>query len=365
MPFRIKFVRGDMYVVDKSKTLGHTATVTGVQWHPFERDVVLTSSEDCSVRLWNLNGKTQFQMLVCEKVFQPKSNKGQRTSVQCLAFHPGGREFAVGTSCGSIQIWKAARESGSRPDRAVYDAHGGGGKSLDAIVYSPDGSRLSSRSIDDQHTLIWDASKLSKSSSPVVRCNNTSTLFAAQCRPAFSPDGSLLCVGISELVEAVSSEGDKSIETGRVKFFQLPRKQSLPSLSTSSSSDKTSTLEAILELPISLDGAGVTDVLWHSKTNQLFLGCSDGKVEILFDQDFSDRGALLPFARAGRQKEKLSELLKSRAPVGSAALAARSQIIAPNSVPHKRKRDKDQDDPSETLKPQAPGAKFRMGRLNS
>jgi WD repeat-containing protein 70 len=353
-----------MYVVDKSKTLGHTATVTGVQWHPFERDIVLTASEDCSVRFWKLNGKTQFQMLVCDKVFQPKSHKGQRTSVQCLAFHPGGREFAVGTSCGSIQIWNTSRVSGSRSDRAVYDAHGGGGKPVDSIVYSPDGSRLASRSVEDPHTLVWDAAKLSKSSSPLARCNDTPTLFAAQCRPAFSPDGSLLCVGISELVKAASSEGKESIESGRVKFFHLPRRQSLSSLATSSS-DTTPTLEAILELPISMGGAGVTDVLWHSKTNQLFLGCTDGKVEILFDTDFSDRGALLPFTRAGRQKEKLSELLKSRAPMGSAALAARSQIIAPNAVPHKRKRDKNQEDPSETLKPQAPGAKFRMGRLNS
>jgi WD40 repeat protein len=181
-------------------------------------------------------------MPVCKKVFQPNSHKGQRTSVQCLAFHPDGREFAVETSCGSIQIWKTARESGSRPDGAVYDAHGGGGKSVDAIVYSPDRSRLSSHSVDDPHTLVWDASKLSKSSSPVARCNNTSTLFAAQCRPAFSPDGSLLCVGISELVKAVSSEGKESIETVRVKFFQIQRKQTLL---TSSSWDKTPTLEAI------------------------------------------------------------------------------------------------------------------------
>ena len=83
-----------MYVVDQAKTSGHTAAVTGVAWHPLERDIVLSSSNDGSARLWNLNGKTQFQMLVCEKVFQPKSIKGQRTNVTCIAYHPGGREFA-------------------------------------------------------------------------------------------------------------------------------------------------------------------------------------------------------------------------------------------------------------------------------
>eukprot|EP00957_Ditylum_brightwellii_P203093 15333189-Ditylum_brightwellii.AAC.1 len=99
-----------MYVTDQSKTTGHTSTTTSVSWHPLERDIVLTSSIDGSARLWNVaKGKTQFQKLCCTSVYRAKDSKGRRTNVTCVTFHPSGRQFALGTSCGSIQIWNATK----------------------------------------------------------------------------------------------------------------------------------------------------------------------------------------------------------------------------------------------------------------
>ena len=37
----IKFVRGDMYIRDLTNTKGHTMEVTGVQWHPSEKNIGL------------------------------------------------------------------------------------------------------------------------------------------------------------------------------------------------------------------------------------------------------------------------------------------------------------------------------------
>ncbi|CAB9497238.1 WD repeat-containing protein 70 [Seminavis robusta] len=349
----IKFVRGDPYVIQKDTTVGHTAEVTGVQWHPFDRDTVLTSSIDGSIRLWNLNGKTQFKMLMSDTVFQPKSSKGQRTTVACLTISPHGREFAVGTSCGSIQIW-SCKAGSSRPAKAVYGAH----KSVDALVYSPNGQLLASRSVQDSRCLVWNANKLSKSSCPVAICQDAPTLFAGHCRPSFSPNNKILCVGVSFQRKG---EGDKKeSEIGSIKFFQLPS-----SKQQADNTNNNTALDAVLELPVS-NTAAVTDILWPAKTNQLYLGTSDGQVEVLYDTVLSERGgALLAHGKGGRpQNEKLAELFQSRAPTGSAALVANHAIIAPNATRHKRKR-RDEEDPSETLKPQAPGAKFRMGRLNN
>lgn len=342
----IKFVRGDMYVTDQTHTIGHTAAVTGVAWHPLERDIVLTVSNDGSARLWKLSGKTQFSMLVCDKVFQPKNEKGKRTGVTCVAYHPGGREFVVGTSCGSIQIWNTARVSG-RPERAIYDAHGGR-EPVNSIVYSVDGSRIASRSAGDSNCKVWDPRRLSRSASPLAVCTGAPTLYE-HCKAAFSPDGTVLCAGTSRQVK--TADGKRS-EIGGVNFYHIPK----------STAQLKQPIDAILGLDVTFS-AGVTVVRWHPKLNQIFLGCSDGKTEILFDPKFSRKGALLPFGKAGRKADGLTELLKSRLPTGSAGV--RGTIIAPNAIPigqgNKRKRDKDEVDPAKLRQPEAPGAGFKTG----
>ena len=42
----IKFVRGDMYIRDLTNTKGHTMEVTGCQWHPSDKNVLMTSGLD-------------------------------------------------------------------------------------------------------------------------------------------------------------------------------------------------------------------------------------------------------------------------------------------------------------------------------
>ena len=342
---RIKFVKGDMYVLDQAKTTGHTASVTGVQWHPLERDTVLTSSIDGSARLWNLNGKTQFEMLVCDKVFQPKSSKGQRTNVLCVAYHPGGREFAVGTSCGSIQIWNTSRVSG-RPERSVFDAHGRG-KPINAIVYNYDGSALSSRSSEDDTCKVWDTRIITSSASPLVICKDAAT-FSEHSSMDFNCNGKIICVGTA--LRTKTKDG-KLRESGGIKFFHVPK----------SSSSQPNQSEAFLSLDVS-GVAGVTVVKWHPKLNEILIGFSDGKTDVLFDPQLSSKGALLPFTKAGRKGDALSELLKSRAPTGSAGV--RGQIIAPNAIAighgTKRKRGKEED-PSRSRIPEPPAAGLKTG----
>ena len=45
---------------------GHTMEVTGVAWHPIDKNLVLTSSLDGSVRIWDLLGESTFGNL-CSK----------------------------------------------------------------------------------------------------------------------------------------------------------------------------------------------------------------------------------------------------------------------------------------------------------
>lgn len=342
----IKFVRGDMYVTDQTKTVGHTAAVTSVDWHPLERDTVLTASLDGSARLWNLNGRTQFQMLVCDKVFAAKNVRGQRTSVTAVCFHPGGRELALGTSCGSIQVWNRARLSG-RPERALFHAHGVD-RPITCLVYNVDGSRLASRSANDNTIKVWNAQRMSQSSVPIVICLNIETVHE-KSNVAFNSNGTILCAGAS----FTTAQGDKRVENGRLNFYNIP--------STSSSSSSASG-ESILPV-LSLDLGQTVPIItqWHSKLNQIFVGCADGGTFILYDPKYSSKGALLPTARAARGVDALSELLKSKAPKGSAAITG--EIIAPFAVARNRqkpseskRRREERKDPVKSKEPERPAS---------
>ena len=335
----IQFLRGDMYVTDQSKTVGHTAAVTAVDWHPLERDVVLTGSRDGSARLWNLNGKTQFDMLVCDKVFSAKNARGQRAVVTAVVFHPAGREFAVGTACGSIQIWNLSRVSG-RPERAVYDAHGGGGgvgnQMIDSLTYNMDGSKLASRSSDDDTCKIWNARRLSRSSVPVQMCAGLPTVHE-KSNASFSADGHFLCAGSSESRQVQG----RRVETGSVKLFAVP----------SSDVGADAPVEALLSLPV--DGnAGPVVVKWHPKLNQIIAGCSDGRTLIYYDPELSSKGVLLAKGRVGRRVDDLADLLKSKASQTSHAVTG--EIITPFSQHGGAGSKRRRDEPVKSLEPERP-----------
>lgn len=258
----IQFVRGDMYVTDQARTTGHTAAVTGVDWHPFERDIVLTSSNDGSARIWNLNGKTQFHFLVCDKVYRAKNAKGQRVGVTAVAFHPGGRELVLGTACGSIQIWNATRV-GARPERETFHSHGEG-RPVNSLSYNLDGSQIASRSADDDVVKIWDAKRLSRSSSPIVTCPGLPTVHE-RSNAVFSPDGRLLCAGTSEYRKGPNNE---RLEEGSLKIFLIRHE------SGKTTNQKPGALLSDLHIAARV---GIIMVNWHAKLNQILVGCSDGR----------------------------------------------------------------------------------------
>lgn len=65
---QLQFVKGDPYLADMANTKGHTLNVTAAQWHPSEKNTVMTASMDGTVRLWDLNGPLSLDKLLCKKV---------------------------------------------------------------------------------------------------------------------------------------------------------------------------------------------------------------------------------------------------------------------------------------------------------
>ena len=410
----MQFVRGDMYVTDMARTSGHTAAVTGVDWHPLQRDEVLTGSLDGSARIWNLQGKTQFHQLVCDRVYRAKNARGQRVAVTAVSYHPGGREFVLGTACGSIQVWNATRV-GAMCLRAVYHAHSNKSSSHDenksetssgairSLVFNTGGTSVASRAQDDDTIKIWDYKRLGRS------LGEEETATAITCRDApndsehascdFSPDGRLLVAGTFVHQQRPSTNGARK-EVGALKFYNIAGKVK-------------KSVKAVVEIPMEED-AGVVQVKWHAKLNQILVGCSDGRyvfsfhlmfvlpacacvslslslanthiccsVIVFFDAGMSRNGALITTNKVAKRVDELSQLLASRAPTGSAAV--RGRIVAPNEQDlgvfhNKRKRAHDDDEDyhdnnnnpdsvnphnKKVLCPEKPATGFKTGSQNS
>lgn len=59
-----EFVKGDMYIRDLKNTKGHICGLTCGEWHPKTKETILTSSEDGSLRIWDVN-EFKSQKQVC------------------------------------------------------------------------------------------------------------------------------------------------------------------------------------------------------------------------------------------------------------------------------------------------------------
>ncbi|KAJ4774222.1 WD repeat-containing protein 70 [Rhynchospora pubera] len=307
-----EFVRGDMYIRDLKNTKGHISGLTGGEWNPKSKETILTSSEDGSLRLWDVNDFTSQKQVVKPKLVRPS-----RIPVTACAWDFEGKRIVGGIGDGSIQLWTIKTGWGSRPDIYVEKAHS---DDITGLKFSTDGQILLSRSMDA--TLkVWD---LRQMKSPVKVFGDLPNHYA-QTNVGFSPDEQLICTGTS--IEKNSTSGSLLCFFDRKKLELFSRVGISPSLS-------------------------VIRCLWHPRINQVFATVGDkkeGGTRILYDPSISQRGALVCVGRAPRRKSV--DDYEVHQPV----------IHNPHALPlfrdqpsRKRQREKILKDPLKSHKPDLP-----------
>ncbi|KAK1397953.1 WD repeat-containing protein 70 [Heracleum sosnowskyi] len=306
-----EFVKGDMYIRDLKNTKGHISGLTCGEWHPKDRETILTSSEDGSLRIWDVNEfKTQKQ------VIKPRLSKPGRVPVTTCTWNRDGKCIAGGIGDGSIQIWNIKPGWGSRPDIYVAAAHS---DDITCLKFSSDGKTLLSRSFDCS-LKVWDLRQMKE---PVRVLEDLPNNYP-QCNIAFSPDEQLFLTGTS--IERDSTKG------GLLCFYDRAK------------------LELVSKVGIS-PTYSVVQCAWHPKLNQVFATVGDkhnGATHILYDPSLSERGALVSVARAPRKKS-----IDDFQP--------QPQIHNPHALPlfrdqpsRKRQREKILKDPLKSHKPEVP-----------
>ncbi|KAL0459344.1 UNVERIFIED_CONTAM: WD repeat-containing protein 70 [Sesamum latifolium] len=306
-----EFVKGDMYIRDLKNTKGHISGLTCGEWHPKAKETILTSSEDGSLRIWDVNDfKSQKQ------VIKPKLSRPGRVPVTTCTWDREGKRIAGGIGDGSIQVWNIKAGWGSRPDIYVSNGHT---DDITGLKFSSDGLTLLSRSFDGS-LKVWDLRQMKEALHVFDDLPN----HYAQTNIAFSPDEQLFLTGTS--VERESTTGGLLCIYDRAKLELVSRVGISPTYS-------------------------VVQCAWHPRLNQIFATVGDrheGGTHILYDPTISERGALVCVARAPR-KQSVDDF------------QAQPVIHNPHALPlfrdqpsRKRQREKILKDPLKSHKPELP-----------
>jgi len=156
-----KLIKGDMYIHDPRKTKGHTHPLVAAEWHPHERNVIMSASYDCTVRIWDLEqwsmnqgsgtaGKAALAGLT-EGIFAKdtvvlKSKRGKKQPVATATFSPDGGMVATAGQDGSLQLFRIS-EGLKRPKMTNWEAHPDQSQ-ISSVSFSADGKQLLSRNND-------------------------------------------------------------------------------------------------------------------------------------------------------------------------------------------------------------------------
>ncbi|XP_006821419.1 transcription initiation factor TFIID subunit 5-like [Saccoglossus kowalevskii] len=195
---------------DNRVLLGHSGPVYATSFSP-DRTMLLSASEDCTVRLWSLQ---MFVNLVCYRghnypvwdvQFSPygyyfvsvghdrtarlwatenhqplRVFSGHLSDVDCVKFHPNSNYIATGSSDRTCRLWDVSSGNCVR----ILTGHKA---PIHSIAFSPDGKHLATAGVD-KTVLLWDIGHGSLIGRLV---GHTDTIYSL----CFSRDGSTLASG--------------------------------------------------------------------------------------------------------------------------------------------------------------------------
>ncbi|KAJ1720563.1 hypothetical protein LPJ53_004819 [Coemansia erecta] len=266
-----EFKRGDMYLLDMRRTVGHVAPLTSVDWSPKDPERFISSAADSTVRVWNCeNAAGQELVLVA------KSDVGKRRPViSSCAYSVDGSMIGMSqVDDGSLSLW-AANASAKRPTHQLKNAHASG--SDISFVFMPDARGILSRGSEDSMVKLWDIRKFNKPLAEVSGMHAAAT----ESNLALSPDSRHVLVGLGRSPQG--DGGGAGIAVLDTSDLQVRRR---------------------LDMPFSSD---VVSVCWHPHIDQIAASSSDGSIGVFYDKEGVRGGALLC---AGRRiaRRQVSEI---------------------------------------------------------
>ena len=94
---------------------GHVSAVSHGEWHPTEKNILITSAQDSTVRIWDATNPNQQKT-----VLKFKDAKGKpKLAVTTCAYSRDGNIIAASGEDGSLWLWSATGPY-NRPQQVFY-----------------------------------------------------------------------------------------------------------------------------------------------------------------------------------------------------------------------------------------------------
>jgi len=307
---QVEFIKGDQYIRDMHKTKGHVAALTTCNWHPIDKQTFITSSEDNTIRIWDVEDPKHHREVIVYKTNRPNV----RNHVTACTINQQGNMIAAAATNGSIRIYNP-KGPFHRPEKEVAEAHLSGSEPS-CLKFSRDSNLLISRGGDDSLKL-WDIRKFQNPIGVVKELTNAS--MHTDC--TFSPDEKIIVTGTSVL---------KGQEYGKLVLLDA------------------TTLQKIYET--NMTQSNVTRIIWHPKLNQIVVGNGNGDINVLYNPNSSVKGAKLCVSKTGKTRVA-TDFAHSMAIITPHALPLFQEA---NAKSRKRQREKIRSDPAISHKPEQP-----------
>ncbi|TCD70036.1 hypothetical protein EIP91_005017, partial [Steccherinum ochraceum] len=308
------YIKGDPYIRDMKNTSGHVAELTACAWHPRDPQTFITSSNDSTIRIWDVEDRRKQKTVIVVK----SKERGSRTKVTSCGYSTDASLIGGGCVDGALHMWQT-KSNFVRPSLTIEGAHAKGTET-GSLVFSVDGRTVLTRGGDDTVKL-WDLRAFKK---PLATRSDLATLYPTT-NAIFSPDDKYIVTGAG-----AENKGGK----GRLLFMRKDN------------------LEIAKELLVE---STPVKVLWHSKINQIVTGMANGEIRVLYSPQTSLNGAKLLLNKGPPRKATVEDM--------SDAVSAPT-IITPHALPmfrdgedgrgSKRKREKDRMDPRKSRRPELP-----------
>ena len=155
----------------------HSRQVHRLGFNPHAPQLMLSGSQDSTVRLWDLRKLAREQsVMTCQSV---NKFSGNSDGIRDLRWSPtNGVEFAIGTDNGTIQRWDIRKDSAPL---LKINAHE---KTCNAVDWHPDGKHIVSGGAD-QNIKVWDFSSSDRRMKHQWQIRAPQAVVNVRWRPAF------------------------------------------------------------------------------------------------------------------------------------------------------------------------------------
>ncbi|ORZ14236.1 WD40-repeat-containing domain protein [Absidia repens] len=319
---KTEYMKGDPYIRDLRHTAGHVGALTSATWHPTDRQIFATSSQDGTIRIWDVDQKRKQKEVIAYK----SRERGGRSPATALAYTHDSRLIAGAFQDGTINLWSSTGPF-IRPSIVFPEAHQKHSETS-SLLFSKDNFTMVSRG-GDETVKVWDIRHPKKP----VNVQYNLDIVNPEANVIFSPDERLILTGTA------CPKGQ-----GHGKLVMMDRH----------------TLE--IKRTMHIGQSSVVKVLWHPRINQIVTGSADGNVRVFYSPTQSSRGVKMCVVK--EQKKRAVDDYEIDRP-----------IITPHALPmykeersksQKRKLEKIRKDPIASHRPDMPmGSRGVGGRVGN